>query len=109
MCKIADYPNLYANTNEILRRDGMNPQMPGYELIRKAIVTQKVEGEVSLEEITKGMVIPCNKDIDLERKNRTPEMQWMIEAFKSIGFGENENVEVALKKYIERCAQKLDT
>lgn len=109
MCKIAEHPELYAKANEVLRRDGISSQMPGYELLRKAIVTQKVEGKVSLEEVTRGMVIPCNKDIDLERKNRTPEMQWMIEAFKSIGFGENENVEVALKKYIEQCAQKLDT
>lgn len=109
MCKIADYPELYAKANEILRRDGISSQMPGYELLRKALVTQKVEGKVSLQDIAKGMVIPCNKDINLERKNRPAEMQWMIEAIKSAGIGEKQDVEVALKEYIEQRAQELNT
>lgn len=109
MCKIADYPELYAKANEILRRDRISPQMPGYELLRKAIVTQKIEGKISLEEVTRGMVIPCNKDINLEKKNRTAEKQWMVEAIKSVGIGENEDAEVALIKYIEQRAQELNT
>ncbi len=109
MCKISDYPGLYSRANELLRREGMNPQMPGYELLRKAIVIQKVEGKVSLEEITRGMVIPYNKDIDLDKKKRTAEMQWMVEAVRSIGIGDasNENPEVTLYGYIKQLAFEI--
>lgn len=109
MCRIADYPELYSKANEILRRDRISSQMPGYELLRKALVTQKVEGKVSLQDISKGMVIPCNKDINLERKNRPAATQWMIEAIKSAGIGEKQDVDVALKEYIEQRAQELNT
>ena len=29
MCKIADYPELYAKANEILRRDRISPKVAG--------------------------------------------------------------------------------
>lgn len=109
MCKIADYPGLYSRANELLRREGISPQVPGYELLRKAIVTQKVEGKVSLEEISKGMVIPSNKDINLEKKNRTAEMQWMIEAVRSIGVEDESdaNPEETLNRYIQQLAFEI--
>lgn len=109
MCKIADYPNLYAKANEILRRDRISPKVVGYELLRKAIVIQSVEGKVSLEEIEEGQLIPSNKDINLKKKKRSGTMQWMVEAIKSVGIGENEDAEVALIKYIEQRAQELNT
>lgn len=109
MCKIADYPELYAKANEILRRDRISPKVVGYELLRKAIVIQSVEGKVSLEEIEKGQLIPSNKDINLKKKKRSGTMQWMVEAIKSVGIGENEDAEVALIKYIEQRAQELNT
>lgn len=108
MCKIADYPELYLKANEVLRRERISPQMPGYELLRRAIVIQKVEGKVSLEEIEKGRVIPSNKDINLEKKNRSNTMQWMIEAIKSVGIGEDEKPEKALKEFIRQGAEKLN-
>lgn len=109
MCKIADYPELYAKANEILRRDRISPKVVGYELLRRAIVIQSVEGKVSLEEIEKGQLIPSNKDINLKKKKRSSAMQWMVEAIKSVGIGENEDAEVALIKYIEQRAQELNT
>lgn len=109
MCKIADYPELYAKANEILRRDRISPKVVGYELLRKAIVIQSVEGKLSLEEIEEGQLIPSNKDINLKKKKRSGTMQWMIEAIKSVGIGENEDAEVALIKYIEQRAQELNT
>lgn len=109
MCKIADYPELYAKANEILRRDRISPKVVGYELLRKAIVIQSVEGKVSLEEIEEGQLIPSNKDINLKKKKRSGTMQWMVEAIKSVGIGENEDAEVALIKYIEQRAQELNT
>lgn len=109
MCKIADYPELYAKANEILRRDRISPKVAGYELLRRAIVIQSVEGKVSLEEIEKGQLIPSNKDINLKKKKRSSAMQWMVEAIKSVGIGENEDAEVALIKYIEQRAQELNT
>ena len=109
MCKIADYPELYATANEILRRDRISPKVVGYELLRKAIVIQSVEGKVSLEEIEEGQLIPSNKDINLKKKKRSGTMQWMVEAIKSVGIGENEDAEVALIKYIEQRAQELNT
>ena len=72
---------------------------------------QYKNGEYSLEEIEEGQLIPSNKDINLKKKKRSGTMQWMIEAIKSAGIGEeqNESVEVVLKNYIKQCANELNT
>ena len=55
MCKIAEYPGLYSRANEILRREGMNCSIPGYEFIRRALVIYKVEEKISNALRTRGI------------------------------------------------------
>lgn len=108
MCKIANYPSLYTKTDEGLRRAGISAMQPGYEFLKIAIVTQKVEGRFSCEEIGKGKVIPSNKDVDLKRKGGRAEVtQWMIEAIKSAGIGEGKDAEEALNEFIRQQAGML--
>lgn len=72
MCDIAKYPDLYNKTDWVLRLMKMNREMPGYELLRRAIVVWEVEGkkfetEVN-KEIEEGRVQPEEHDILIERK-----------------------------------------
>ena len=108
MCKIANYPSLYTKTDEGLRRAGISAMQPGYEFLKIAIVTQKVEGRFSCEEIWKGKFIPSNKDVDLKKKGDRSEIaQWMIEAIKSAGIGEGKDAEKALNEFICQQAKML--
>lgn len=55
MCKIADYPELYVKADWVLRIMRMSKEAPGYELLRKAIVIWKVEGESIEDEVSKDL------------------------------------------------------
>ena len=113
MCKVSKYPGLYSNANEVLRREGINPSMPGYEFLKRAIVIYKVEGmqkkEKFLSDIKEGRVIPANKCFNFEDKRDRKEgleerdevEQWMIEAAKSAG------VDIPLMQYIKQLSEEL--
>lgn len=107
MCKISDYPGLYTKANEILRKEGINASIPGYEFLRRAIVIYKVEKVASIEKLVtelknEGIVIPANKDLDFNKKSERDEVeQWMIEALKSAG------IDTPLIKYIVQIADEL--
>lgn len=85
MCKMNEYPGLYLQTQELLRMDGLNPSMPGYELLRKAIVICKIEGW------DKNLFRKVEKEVDVVPSispvvtDKHPVEQWMIEALKAIG------------------------
>lgn len=105
MCKISNYPGWYIKANETLRRERINPEMPGYEFLKRAIVIYKVEGEMPkeqfLSEIKEGILVPSNKDLKLKNKKEREEVeQWMIEAMKSIG------IETSLMDYIKQLANE---
>ena len=87
MCKMKDYPGLYIKAKEVVRLTGINPEIPGYEMLITAIVIYKVEGakllyEKVAEEIS---VVPGQKPLDKKEEKRHPVEQWMTEAMKSIG------------------------
>jgi len=105
MCKISDYPDLYTRANETLRIEGINPEMPGYELLKRAIVIYKVEGQIEkekfLKEVGKGIVIPYNRDLSFEKRERINKVeQWMTEAAKSIG------VNIPSMEYVRQLASQ---
>lgn len=105
MCRIANYPGLYSKANELLRREGINSEMPGYEFLKRAIVIYKVEGEQPKEEflaeIKEGILIPANKDLNAQNKKSRDEVeQWMIEAIKSAG------IDIPLMEYIKQLAEE---
>ena len=105
MCKISDYPELYIRANETLRLEGISPEIPGYELLKRAIVIYKVEGQIEkerfLKEVGKGMVIPYNRDLSLEKRERINEIeQWIIEAIKSVG------VNISSMEYVKQLTNQ---
>ena len=107
MCKMVNYPGLYSKTNEILRKEGINSSIPGYEFLRRAIVIYKIDKIASIEKLVvelkdAGIVIPANKDLDLGSKSdRDSVEQWMIEAMKGAG------IDTPLMEYIKQLASEL--
>ena len=99
MCKISNYPDLYMKTVGILREEGINPTVPGYELLRKALIIYKINGPGPnfFEEVRMGRVIPASE----VKKSRTPEEQWMVEAIKM------KNINIPLMEYIKRLSERL--
>lgn len=108
MCKIADYPGWYSKAKEVLRREGIDPTMPGYEFLRRALVIYKVERKVDKKELFKqikeGIVVPANKGIQFERekvKERDEVEQWMIEAIRSAG------IDMSLLEYVRQLSDEM--
>ena len=87
MCKMKDYPGLYIKAKEVVRLTGINPEIPGYEMLITAIVIYKVEGpELLYEKVAEEIsVVPGQKPLDKKEEERHPVQQWMTEAMKSIG------------------------
>ena len=113
MCDFKKYAQEYVKASEILRREGINPEVPGYEFLKRAIVVYIIEKpeikEKLLLEVKKGMVIPANKDLDMQDKierkgieERQQVEQWMIEAAKSVG------VDIPLIHYIKKLADEIE-
>lgn len=102
MCTMKEYPNLYYNAEALLRREGLNPKMPGYEFIKKGIVVKKVKKNISnkrlLQEIANGEVIPLNKS---KMAVLTDTEQWILESIKAIG------IDMSIWAYIKQLSQKL--
>ena len=102
MCKISDYPGLYAKTDEYLRRESINHTIPGYEFLRKAIVIRKVEGRILSEElfekIKEGSVVPANEK---KPDDRDDVEQWMLEAIRSAG------IDISVESFIDQIANEI--
>lgn len=108
MCKIADYPGWYSKAKEILRREGIDPTMPGYEFLRRALVIYKVEDKIDKKELFKqikeGVVVPANKGMQFkeeEAKERDEVEQWIIEAIRSAG------IDLPILEYIKQLSDEL--
>lgn len=101
MCKMKNHPQMYNRAREMVRSTGINPEMPGYEMLIKAIVTYKVDGPENIyANIAKETsVIPAQKDLE---KNQHPVKQMMTESMKSIGSKQND-VMVFIKKLADEC------
>lgn len=101
MCKMKNFPQMYEKARVIVRLTGINPEMPGYEMLIKAIVTYKVDGpENLLNNIAKETsVIPSLKPLE---KDRHPVEQMMIEAMRSIGCN-HDSVLIFIKELAKEC------
>lgn len=104
MCKIKDYPGMYMKAREAVRKTNINPAMPGYEMIIKAIVICKVQGLDNLyNEVADVMsVVPDQKLLTTEEEERHPVKQMILEAMRSVGI-EDESV----KMFIQELADKI--
>lgn len=103
MCEITRYPGLYNRANALLRREKINPQVPGYELLKIAIVIWHVEKSYSWKELLKkvkdeGKVIPSNKEL-VSAKDEVE--QWMLEAIKAAG------IDISVEKYVKQLSEEL--
>ena len=83
-----------------IREEGINPLVPGFELLKRALVIYKIDGfgPDFLENVKEGMVVPVN---ETKSKKRGPAEQWMVEAIKM------QSIDVPLKEYIENLANRL--
>lgn len=104
MCRIKDYPGLYIKAKEVVRRTGINPEMPGYEMLIKAIVIYKVKGREGLyENIAKETsVVPGQRPLDHKEEERHPVQQRLIEAMRSVGIDYDDDM-----TFVEELAESL--
>ena len=103
MCKMKDYPGLYMKAKEIVRITGINATMPGYEMLIKAIVICKVQGNKDLYNAVadESSVIPGQKPLTSKEEDRHPVKQMILEAMRSVGIEED------VKFFIEELADEI--
>ena len=106
MCKVSEYPGLYSKANESLRKEGLNPTMPGYEFLKRGIVIYKIEHNLSKEEffrqVREGMLVPVNRNTHFSDSEKCDDVeQWMLESIRSAG------IRVELMEYIKQLAEEL--
>ena len=103
MCKISEYPGLYMKAKEMVRTTKINPVMPGYEMLVKAIVICKVEGTDNIyNAVAKEMsVIPGQECLTSKEEERHPVKQMILEAMRSVG------IEDDVKGFIVDLASQL--
>lgn len=104
MCKISNYPGLYIKAKEVVRRIGINPVMPGYEMLIKAIVTCKVQGTENLySEVEKeSSVVPALKGLTPEEEERPPVKQMILESMRSVGIKDE-----SVKMFVQELADQI--
>ena len=102
MCDISQYAGLYSKTADLLRREEICPEQPGYELLRRAIVICKIDGikdkKKFLKDIQKGLTIRHHNSV---KPGLTLEEQWMLEAIRS------RDIESSLYGFIRDLANQL--
>ena len=103
MCRISEYPGLYMKATELVRMTGISPNMPGHEMLIRAIVICKVQGMKNLyaavaEEMS---VVPGQKPLTAKEEERHPVKQRILEAMRSVG------VEDDVKLFIEELANQI--
>ena len=91
--KVKDYPGLVMKATEAVRLKRINPALPGYEMLIKAIVIymDNVADETS--------VIPGLKPLTEGEEERHPVKQYILEAMRSVG-----NTEEDVKGFIADLA-----
>lgn len=103
MCRIKDYPGLYMKAKEVVRTTGISPDMPGHEMLIRAVVICKIQGVKDLynavaEEMS---VVPGQKPLTAKEEERHPVKQRILEAMRSVGIEDN------VKIFIEELAGQL--
>ena len=113
MCSIMKYGEFYSQVEFYLRECNIpRENNPGYELLRRGIVIEKVYDHPSEEVFMKklkadGIIIPINRYL---KKDRDDAIQWMIEALEVaeiIPLNHDEDVENILFGFIRKIAERL--
>lgn len=92
MCETKEYESLYLKTEQLLRLEGLNATMPGYEIAKRAIVMYKIDGKEYedyeknkfYEEVRLSMSSPI-PSINPVITNRHPVEQWILELLRGHG------------------------
>ena len=106
MCEIAKYPELYSNARGVIRKAGIRADIPGYELLIRAAVQYKVEGDIKDLSFKKTVLVPYNKEIK-SSDNESQIMQWMLEAAKAAGIDEQGKGKTYVKNVIKKMAEAI--
>ena len=101
--KVKDYPGLYTRAQEIVRYMGINAEMPGRDMLIKAIVICKVQGSKHLYEAVASecSVIPSQRALTPKEEERHPVKQQILEAMRSVG------IEDDVKLFVEELADRI--
>ena len=105
MCiKMREYPGLYMKALEIVRATGISSEMPGYEMLVKAIVIYKVQGikELYQNVAEASSVVPSQKPLTSGEEERHPVKQRILESMRSVGIEEDD-----VKSFIKELAAKI--
>lgn len=109
MCKIKDYAALYTKAAGELRHQGLNSEMPGFEILKVAIVVFKVLGntcvldkdkEEFFNEVQSSMTSPI-PSINPVVTDRQPIEQWILETLREKG------IEDSAMSFIEDMAARI--
>ena len=93
MCRIKDYAPLYTKAAGELRHQGLNSEMPGFEILKVAIVVYKVRGNAYIpdkdkndffDEVESSMTSPV-PSINPVVTERHPIEQWILETLREKG------------------------
>ena len=103
MCKMNDNAKYYIEADFLLRTMGIKRNMPGHELLKRAIVNAKVYKNISkeklFENVTEGVVIPIK---DLPETKREPVEQLMVEAIRNEGYDD-----ISVYEFVKKAATKI--
>ena len=103
MCKMNDNSQYYIEAEFLLRTLGIKKNMPGHELLKRAIVNVKVYKNISKEKlfknVTEGVVIPIK---DLPETKREPVEQLMIEAIRNEGYDD-----ISVYDFVKKAANRI--
>ncbi len=104
MCRMKDYPGLYLKAKGIVRTTGINPIMPGCEMLVRAIVICKIQGTKNLYNAvaSESSVVPALKDLTPEEEERHPVKQMILEAMRSVGIEDD-----SVKLFIQELADQI--
>jgi len=104
MCiRMKEYPGLYLKAREVVRTTGINSEMPGYEMLVKAIVIYKVQGTKELYQnvADASSVVPCRTPLTAGEEERHPVKQQILESMRSVG------IEEEVKSFVKELASKI--
>lgn len=102
--RVKDYPGILSKAQAIVRTTGINPTMPGYEMLVKAVViakvqksTQNIYNQVAIQ----SSVVPAFKPLTESEEERHPVKQMILESMRSAG------IESDVKFFIKELAEEM--
>ena len=102
--RVKDYPGILSKAQAIVRTTGINPTMPGYEMLVKAVTIVKVQkntNNIYNQVASQTSVVPSFKPLTASEEERHPVKQLILECMRSSG------IDSDVKFFIKELAEEL--